>query len=171
LKEKRISFKGLTNAWNRTHEELVSGIWDKKHTVSYFSVQFLEDKKELFPIEYCVISLLKENFPAKYQMLPIPVLWNRGNDLDIHIDVTMHLLLWGLQNQLYARFKHGVLCGVVPMISRNMSLVSWKLSMVLDCHGLYVFLILEPNLVVGFRKTTWIWLGSRVGSIKKYLLL
>jgi hypothetical protein len=123
LKEKRIIFKGLTNAWNRTHEELVPIIWEKKHAVSYFSVEivnkkaieelieitmnckyfhFLEDNKELFPIEYCAISLLKVKFPAKYQMLPIPVLWNRGNDLEIHINFPMHLLLWGLQNQLYA---------------------------------------------------------------------
>jgi hypothetical protein len=29
LKEKIITFKGFTNAWNRTHEELVSGIWEK----------------------------------------------------------------------------------------------------------------------------------------------
>jgi hypothetical protein len=29
LKERRITFKGLTNSWKRTHEELVSGIWEK----------------------------------------------------------------------------------------------------------------------------------------------
>jgi hypothetical protein len=31
-----------------------------------------------------------------YQMLQYPVLWNRGNDLDIHIDVPMHLLFLGI---------------------------------------------------------------------------
>jgi hypothetical protein len=71
LKENRITFKGLTNAWNRTNEELVSGIWEKKHATSYFLVEtvnkkaiealienamncksfhFLEDNKELFTI-------------------------------------------------------------------------------------------------------------------------
>jgi hemerythrin len=85
----------LTNAWKRTHEELVSGIWEKKHAVSYLSVEtvnkkaiealienamnckyfhFLDDNKELYPIEYSTISLLKEKFPAKYQMHPIPVI-------------------------------------------------------------------------------------------------
>jgi hypothetical protein len=72
LKENRITFKGLTNAWRRTHEELVSGIWEKKHAVSYLPVEtvnkkviealiesatnckyfhFLDDNKELYPIE------------------------------------------------------------------------------------------------------------------------
>jgi hypothetical protein len=44
LKEKIITFKGLTNAWNRTDEELVAGIWEKKHAVSYLSVETVNKK-------------------------------------------------------------------------------------------------------------------------------
>jgi hypothetical protein len=116
-----ITFKGLTNAWNRTHNELFTGIWEKKHADLYLSVEtfnkktiealienamnckyfhFFDDKKNLYPIEYYAISLLKEKIPAKYQMLPIPVLWNRGNDLDIHIDVPMHLLFLGITKSI-----------------------------------------------------------------------
>jgi hypothetical protein len=61
---------------------------------------FLDDNKELYPIEYSAILLLKEKLSAKYQMLPIPVLWNRGNDLDIHIYVPMHLLFWGITKSI-----------------------------------------------------------------------
>jgi hypothetical protein len=64
----------------------------------YFN--FLESNKYLYPIEYGAISLLKEKFPTKYEMLRIPVLWERGNDLDIHIDVPMHLLLLGITKSL-----------------------------------------------------------------------
>jgi hypothetical protein len=35
-------------------------------------------------------------------MLPIPVIWNRGNDLDIHIDVPMHLIFFGISNSIQA---------------------------------------------------------------------
>jgi hypothetical protein len=97
--------------------ELVSGDWEKKHAIAYLSMEtinnkaiepliehsmnckyfnFLESNKDLYPIEYCAIPALKQKFPHKYAMLPIPVLWNRGNDLDIHIDVPMHLLFFGI---------------------------------------------------------------------------
>jgi hypothetical protein len=33
-------------------------------------------------------------------MLPIPVLWNHVNDLDIHIDVPMHMLFLGITGTL-----------------------------------------------------------------------
>jgi hypothetical protein len=44
LKGRKITFKGLTNAWKITHEELVSGIWEKKHAVSYLSVETVNKK-------------------------------------------------------------------------------------------------------------------------------
>jgi hypothetical protein len=44
LKEKIIAIKGLTNAWNRTRKELVAGMWEKKHTVSYLSVETINKK-------------------------------------------------------------------------------------------------------------------------------
>jgi hypothetical protein len=36
-------------------------------------------------------------------MLPISVLWNRGNDLDIHIDVQMYLLFCGITKSIIVR--------------------------------------------------------------------
>jgi hypothetical protein len=60
----------------------------------------LESNKDLYPIEYCAISALKQKIPLKYAILPITVLWNRGNDLDIHIDVPMNLLFLGITKTL-----------------------------------------------------------------------
>jgi hypothetical protein len=61
---------------------------------------FLDDNKEVYPIEYSEISLLKNILPSTYQMLPTPVLWGRGIDLDIHIDVPMHLLFLGITKSI-----------------------------------------------------------------------
>jgi hypothetical protein len=60
----------------------------------------LESNKDLYPIEYCEISALKQKFPRKYAILPILVMWKSGNDLDIHIDVPTHLLFFGITKTL-----------------------------------------------------------------------
>jgi hypothetical protein len=54
----------------------------------------------VYPIEYSAISLLKKKLTTKYQMLSTPVLWNRVNDLEIHIDVPMHLLFLGITKSI-----------------------------------------------------------------------
>jgi hypothetical protein len=71
-----------------------------EHSMNCKYFNFLGSNKDLYMIEYCAISALKQKFPRKYAMLPIPVLWNRGNDLDIHIYVPMHLLFLGITKTL-----------------------------------------------------------------------
>jgi hypothetical protein len=73
-----------------------------EHSMNCKYFNFLESNKDLYLIEYCAISALKQKNPRKYAMLPIPipVLWNCGNDLDIHIDVPMHLLFLGIMKTL-----------------------------------------------------------------------
>jgi hypothetical protein len=68
--------------------------------MKYKYFNFLESNKDLYPIAYCEISALKQKYPRKYAILPIPVMWNRGNDLDIHIDVQIHLLFLGITKTL-----------------------------------------------------------------------
>jgi hypothetical protein len=80
------------------NKKAISALIDHAMKCKYFN--FLESNKDLYPIEYGDISLLKEKFPTKYEMLKTPVLWERGNDLDIHIDVSMHLLLLGITKSL-----------------------------------------------------------------------
>jgi hypothetical protein len=80
------------------NKKAIDALIDYVMNCKYFN--FFESNKDLYHIKYRAVSLLKEKFPTKYEMLRIPVLWERGNDLDIHIDVPMHLLFPGITKSL-----------------------------------------------------------------------
>jgi hypothetical protein len=112
-----VTFKGLIRAWKKTHNKLLSGEWERKHAMAFLSVETVNKKaiealienamncKQFFVCEknnhkylneYQSMFYQKQTFQLNYQILQYPVLWNRGNDLDIHIDVPMHLLFLGI---------------------------------------------------------------------------
>jgi hypothetical protein len=57
-----------------------------------------------------------------YEMLQYPVLWNRGNDLDIHIDLPMHLLFLGITNTVVRMIQAWcALCGCTTTFTKHAS--------------------------------------------------
>jgi hypothetical protein len=104
-------------------------------------------------------------------MLPIPVLWNRGNDLDIHIDVPMYLLFFRITKSIVSMIKawcalpgstHDFMKHIIGVMETFYGLgLSWLVCV--PCTG--------AKLGGLFQKTTWLWLGSCVGSIQNCLLL
>jgi hypothetical protein len=167
----------------------VSGAWVKKDVIAYLFVEtinkkaidalsdhainckyfnFLESNTDLYPIEYGAIYLLREKYPTKYEMLRIPVLWERGDDLDIHIDVPMNLLFLGITKSLVRMIQAWCTLRGSTEVLHSMSQGFCRVLTNWDCRGLFVYLTLVPNSMDGFLRITYLLQGSVVGSIRSY---
>lgn len=119
IKPHKLSYALLKEIVTLTHNNVASTSWNIQIAKAFLSVfgintvavaEILEHagnavclkyvRDEKLEDQYSEIMDLYEAEPAKFEQWPIPVVWERGLELDQHIDAIMHLLFLGLVKTL-----------------------------------------------------------------------
>ena len=119
LKPFRIEYRGLRDAIEFAHNNLVEGSWTKKNCEAYLKVEGMNDtvaeKVNLHavmsqciypdsqdPPNQLLLSFLRQH-PEQFNMMPSPALWERNNTLlSTHVDCIMHMLFLGMVKTVVA---------------------------------------------------------------------